>query len=86
MSAASKSRRSANITTHEHSAPFDGALKSAPELTRAWGPFLAFVIALTGLGLYGVSMARTNTDAIVVGFLVAFALLVALIARLKRVN
>jgi hypothetical protein len=81
MSDVIKSRKNARIISHDQ---MDSVFKSAPTLTRIWGRFLGFVSVIFALGLIGISVARTDTVAIVVGFLAAFALLIALVASFRN--
>jgi hypothetical protein len=57
-----------------------------PDFPRNWGPFLGYSSGITISAFGFAAMARTETAVLVVGFIAAVALIVGLVATLKRVD
>jgi hypothetical protein len=58
----------------------------APDLTRSWGVFLAFVGIMTFAGIFSVQMARNDLVVIAITVLVLAAIGVALFARMREID
>jgi fucose permease len=58
----------------------DRLVGRAPELTKSWGRYLAFVAVITIVAIMAVSIASSDTSLIVLGIFVA-ALAASLLAR-----
>jgi hypothetical protein len=62
-----------------------GATIKLPDFPKSWGPFLAFVAAISLSAFSFAAFARTDSAVVVIGVVASTAMLVALVAKLKGV-